>query len=128
MPAKSSACRLGLWLALYLQGSALAQPEQASMSARVVTALMPQPRSMDYGDGWLPLTGVLQIEWLGYRNSVLDEAVSRFQTYVARRTGLDLGRAGAAKLRIDCRGEDKGYLTIDARERYSLVVKGDGLC
>jgi hexosaminidase len=127
MPAKSSACRLGLWLALYLQGSALAQPEQASMSARVVTALMPQPRSMDYGDGWLPLTGVLQIEWLGYRNSVLDEAVSRFQTYVARRTGLDLGRAGAAKLRIDCRGEDKGYLTIDARERYSLAVKGDAV-
>ena len=87
MPAKSSACGLGLWRALCLQGPALAQPEQASTSARVVTALMPQPRSVDYGDGWLFLTGVLQIEWLGYRNSVLEEAVSRFQTYVARRTG-----------------------------------------
>jgi hypothetical protein len=26
-------------------------------------------------------------------------------------------------IRIDCRGEDKGYLTLDARERYSLAVK-----
>jgi N-acetyl-beta-hexosaminidase len=34
-----------------------------------------------------------------------------------------IGRASAAQLRIDCREEDKGYLTIDAREHYSLVVK-----
>jgi hexosaminidase len=63
----------------------------------------------------------------GYRSSVLDRAVSRFQKDVARRTGLDVSGASAAQLRIDCRGEDKGYLTVDARERYSLTVKGDAV-
>jgi hexosaminidase len=67
--------------------------------------------------------GAFQVEWLGYRNPLLERAVLRFQTVVARRTGIDLGRTSAARLRIDCRGEDKGYLTIDARERYSLSVK-----
>jgi hexosaminidase len=51
----------------------------------------------------------------------------RFQNDVARRTGLDVGRASAARLRIDCRGEDKGYLTIDAREHYALAVKNDAV-
>ena len=44
---------------------------------------------------------------------MLDRAVLRFQINVAQRTGLDVGRAGAGRLRIDCRGEDKGYLTIE---------------
>src|SRR5262245_39129321 len=88
---------------------------------------MPQPRSVDYGDGWLHVQGGFQVEWLGYRNAVLDRAVLRFQHDVARRTGLDVGRASAAQLRIDCRGEDKGYLTIDARERYALAVKDDAI-
>jgi hexosaminidase len=88
---------------------------------------MPQPRSIAYGDGWLHVKGGFQVEWLGYRNSLLDRAVLRFQNDVARRTGLDVGRASTALLRIDCRGEDKGYLTIDAREGYSLAVNDDAL-
>jgi hypothetical protein len=91
--------------------------------AAAITALMPQPRSIDYGDGWLPVKGGFQVEWLGYRNAELDRAVMRFQNDVARRTGLDVGRASAAQLRIDCRGEDKGYLTIDAREHYGWLSK-----
>ena len=59
---------------------------------------MPQPRSIDYGDGWLHVQGGFQVEWLGYRNAVLDRAVLRFQNDVARRTGLDVGRASAAQL------------------------------
>jgi hypothetical protein len=82
-----------------------------------MTALMPQPRSIDYGDGWLHVKGGFRVEWLGYRNSLLDRAVVRLQNDVARRTGLDVTRANTAPLRIDCRGEDKAYLTIDARER-----------
>ena len=93
------------------------------MSPATSTALLPQPRSVHYGDGWLPVTGSFQVEWLGYRNAMLDRAVSRFQADVARRTGIDPGRTSAARLRVDCRGEDKCYLTIDARERYSLSVK-----
>ena len=93
------------------------------MSLATTTALLPLPRSVEYGDGWLPVKGAFQVEWLGYRNPLLERAVLRFQTVVARRTGIDLGRTSAARLRIDCRGEDKGYLTIDARERYSLSVK-----
>src|SRR5215510_1455800 len=90
-----------------------------------VMTLMPQPHSIAYGDGWLHVKGGFQVDWLGYRNSVLDRAVLRFQNDVARRTGLDVGRASAAQLRIDCRGEDNGYLTIDAREQYSLAVRDD---
>jgi hypothetical protein len=86
---------------------------------------MPQPCSIDYGDGWIPVKGSFQVEWLDYRNIVLDRAVSRFQNDVARRTGLDVGRSSTAQLRIDCRGDDKGYLKIDAREHYSLIVKDD---
>ena len=123
-------------LAVCPQKPTLTQSDEVQASAHAstpatahaaVTALMPQPRSVDHGDGWLPVKGGFQVEWLGYRNSVLDRAMSRFQNGVARRTGLDLRRAGAAQLRIDCRDEDKGYLTIDARERYSLAVKDDAV-
>jgi hexosaminidase len=92
-----------------------------------VAALMPQPRSTKYGDGWLQVTGGLQVEWPGYHNPVLGRAALRFQNDVARRTGLDVSHPSAAPLLIDCWGEDKGYLTIDAREPYSLIVKDDGI-
>lgn len=71
--------------------------------------------------------GGFQVTWEAYRNPVLDRAVSRFQNDVARRTALDVGRSGPAQLRIDCRSEDKGYLTIDAKEHYSLTVKEDSV-
>jgi hypothetical protein len=45
--------------------------------------------------------GGFRVEWLGVGNSVLDRAVSRFQNDVAQRTGLDVGRAGSAQLRIE---------------------------
>lgn len=92
-----------------------------------VTALLPQPRSIEYGDRWLPVTGRFGVEWLGHRNSLLDRAVSRLQREVARRTGVEVSRDGDAQLRIDCRGDDEGYLTVDARERYSLAVNDDGV-
>lgn len=116
-------------LALALSGAARGQekrPAQASrppMALTTTTALLPLPRSVDYGDGWLTVKGGFRVEWSGYRSSVLDRAVLRFQGDVALRTGLDVGRPSAAALRIDCQREDKGYLTIDARERYSLAVK-----
>jgi hexosaminidase len=121
-------CSLAFLLAVALtmapSGAAQGQEKPTPpMSPAAVTALMPQPRSVDYGDGWLPVTGGFRVEWFGCRNSLLERAVSRFQNDVARRTGLDVARTGAARLRIDCRGEDTGYLTIDARERYSLAVK-----
>ena len=93
----------------------------------MVLELMPQPRCIDYGDSWLYLKGGFQVEWWGHRNSVLDGAVLRFQNYVARRTGVDVRHATAARLRIDCQGEDKGYLTINARENYSLAVKDEAV-
>jgi hexosaminidase len=125
-----------LLLAMCSQGPTLAQPDRipaltrASIPPKInatVTALMPEPRSIEYGDGWLNVTGSFQVEWLSYRNTVLDRAVWRFQNDVARRTGLDVGRVGAAQLRIDCRDEDKSYLTIDAREHYSMVVRDDAV-
>ena len=67
---------LVLCLALCSPKLTLAQTGKAA-----ITALMPQPRSINYGGGWLP-------------------AVSRFQNDVAQRTGLDVGRAGCAQLRI----------------------------
>jgi hexosaminidase len=90
-------------------------------------ALMPQPRSIAYGDGWLNVGRGFEVEWLGHRSSMLDRAALRFQNDVARRTGLDLGRAGDASLQIDCRDEDKFYLTIDARENYALAVTEDAV-
>src|SRR5262249_43983397 len=98
-------------LTIALSGAVQGQerrPAQASTPPRapaMITVLMPQPRSIDYGDGLLHVKGGLRVEWLGYRNSLLDRAVLRFQNDVARRTGLDVGRASAARLRIDCRGE-----------------------
>src|SRR6476620_4242682 len=108
-------------------GSAASAQEYSPRTNPAVTALMPQPRSITYGDDWLNVVGGFQVEWLGYRPSVLDRAMSRFQNDVARRTGLDVGRASVAPFRIDCRGEDKGYLTIDAREGYSLAVKDNAV-
>jgi hexosaminidase len=94
----------------------------ASMPAKAhaaVAPLMPQPGSLDYGDGWLHGKAGFSVEWLGYHNSMLDRAVLRFQNDLARRTNVDFGDPGAVQLRINCRGED------DARERYSLTVKDD---
>ena len=125
---------LALCPVVHPQGPTLGQsdkaqsPAQASTPPRghaALTALMPQPRSVDDGDGLLHVKGGFQVRWLGYRNSMLDRAVLRFQNDIARRTGPDVGRASPAELRIDCRGDDKGYLTVDAREHYSLTVTGD---
>ncbi len=88
-------------------------------------ALLPQPRSIRQGHGLLRVTGAFGVDWLGHRSAMLDRVVSRFQHGVARRTGLDPVRAGTAQLRIDCRGDTKGYLTIEASERYSLAIKDD---
>lgn len=75
---------------------------------------MPQPHAHQYGDGWLPVKGSFQVTWVAYRNPVLDWAVSRFQADVARLTVFDVGRTGPAQLQVNCRGEDKGWLTINA--------------
>src|SRR5262245_24980726 len=104
------------------QARSPAAPMQGT-TRETATALMPQPRSIDPGNGWLHVKGGFQVEWLDHRSPLLDRAVLRFQSDVARRTGLDVGRASTARLRIDCRGEDRGYLTLDARERYSLAVE-----
>jgi hexosaminidase len=137
MAGKFSVFMLAWWLAVCAQGGPTrAQSDKAQAPApasppprahAAVTALMPQPRSMAYGDVWLHVQGGFQVAWPGYRNAVLDRAVLRLQHDVARRTGLDVGRASAAPLRIDCRGDDEGSLTIAARERYSLVVKDDAV-
>jgi hexosaminidase len=116
-----------MFIGAHGQEKAADQASRVPMTLATVTALLPQPQCVDYGDGWLPLKGSFQVEWLGYRNSMLDRAVLRFQTDVTRRTGVDGGRTSAAPLRIYCRGEDRGYLSIDARERYSLTVKGDAV-
>src|SRR5215831_1374798 len=92
MSGKFSVCTLALWLAVCSQGGPTrAQSDKAQAPASTpprahaaVTALMPQPRSIDYGDGWLHVQGGFQVEWLGYRNAVLDRAVLRFQNDVAR--------------------------------------------
>jgi hexosaminidase len=127
---------VALFLAVCSQGPTLAQsgktqaPARASTPAKenaAGTALMPLPRSVAYGDNWLPVKGSFQVEWLGYRNAMLERAVLRFQNDVARRTGLDAGRAGDVPLRIDCRDDDKGTLTIDAREHYLLAVRDNAV-
>jgi hypothetical protein len=136
MSGKFAVLTLASWLVLCSQGPTLAQSDKTQAPAQAstppgahaaVTALIPQPRSIHYGDSWLYVKGGFRVDWLGYPNSMLDRAVLRFQNDVARRTGLDVGRASAAQLRIECRGEDKGYLTNDARERYSLAVKDDAV-
>jgi len=68
---------------------------------------MPQPRSINYGDRWLPVTGGFKVEWVGFRRPVLARAALWCWNDVARRTGLDVGHA-IVPLRIDCRGEDVG--------------------
>src|SRR4029434_6186681 len=94
---------LALWRAVCSQaGPTRAQSDKAQAQASTpprapaaLTALMPQPRSIDYGDGWLHVKGGFRVEWLGYRNSVLDRAVLRFQNDVARRTGLEVSAPSA---------------------------------
>lgn len=97
---------------------------QASPAAHAaVTALMPQPRSIAYRDGWLQVAGGFRIGWSGYHDSMLDRAVLPFRDHVTRCTGQDLSESNAAQHRIDCQSEVTGYLTLDVRERYSLAIK-----
>jgi hypothetical protein len=56
---------LVLCLALCSPKLTLAQTGKAA-----ITALMPQPRSINYGGGWLPVKGGFRVEWLGVGNSV----------------------------------------------------------
>jgi hypothetical protein len=49
---------LVLCLALCLPKLTLAQTGKAA-----ITALMPQPGSINYGGGWLPVKGGFRVEW-----------------------------------------------------------------
>ena len=66
-------------LALAGPPSALAQEASADARAPGIQqqmtdderfSLLPQPRSIHDSDGWLPVKGGFQVEWLGYRNTV----------------------------------------------------------
>ena len=107
--------------------NSIAPAPTSRMAHAAITALMPQPRSIDYREGWLNVTGSFQIQWLGYRNSMLERAVLRFQNDTSRRTGLDGSRASAIQLQIHCLDENNGYPTLDVRERYSLAVHDNGV-
>src|SRR5262245_51016368 len=109
------AIALTLALSSTAHGQALTS-NTSDTKAAAITALMPLPQNVNYNDGRLSVTGRFRIEWVGHRNPILERAVLRFQNDVARRTGLDFGRTTGASLRINCRNEDKGYLSLDARE------------
>ncbi len=96
------------------------------MTPAPLPALLPRPRSVEPGDGWLRVPAGFRFAWSGHRDAVLDRAVERFHRDVARLTGGEAARPDGAELRIDCRGADRAWLTLDASERYSLTVATNG--
>lgn len=97
----------------------LATPGLASPADPV---LLPLPQSYVRGTGELALGGPLRVEWSGYRDSWLNQAVGR------NLTG-PLGGSGspAAALRISCKGRDPHFLGVDASEAYTLRIEASGI-
>jgi hexosaminidase len=96
-------------------------------TAAALPPLLPWPRRVAAGSGSLPASGTFAVEWLAHRDAWIERAVARCEQDVARRVHGSGTGAAPLRLQIDCRGDDSGALTIDAREQYTLQIAADAV-
>ncbi len=90
------------------------------------------PASVHFEAGSLRLSHRMRIDWLGYKDSLLERAVDRFVENLRRRTGLEIVRDNSideppVAISIDCAAADPDYLSNKEKESYSLKVSDGGV-
>ncbi len=95
-----------------------------------LAAQMPVPSSMQPGAGSLAVTQTFSVAFEGYRETRLDDAVSRMVHRLERKTGLIIGTARAATpagatLMIHCGRASKPVQSVTEDESYALTVTSD---
>lgn len=88
-------------------------------------ALMPLPRTITFGAGFLPLPGMLTPDWSGCRSAELPGALARLYSDIARLTGTPSDPEKPVRLAIHC--ETSGAVAHDRHEAYKLTVAEDGV-
>lgn len=109
-----------------LLGSVLAAALLTAGAALADPALAPWPRTVQVSDSTIPASGPFQVEWDGYRDAFLEDAVRRFAKDVEARTGLS-GASPGARLHIAVEAADPGLTGLRPREDYRLAVTDDGV-
>ncbi|KXV66258.1 beta-N-acetylhexosaminidase [Acetobacter orleanensis] len=101
----------------------------------VVPALMPMPASVSLPAGALPLSGGVTVQWEQQPSPLLARAAERFTKRInalagrvlpQQPDGNQVGQTASIPVHIQV-GEDRGALTVHAKESYSLQVNASGV-
>jgi len=120
LPRRAMSC--GVALAALSLGLADARQAQA---AALIPVFMPQPAQMALNGQSLALTGLPRIVWSQPPSPLLKRALARFEARL-RQAGVSPRRGAGPVLTIRT-GRDPNYLTLDAKESYSLDVSSRGI-
>src|SRR5579859_2747535 len=90
--------------------------------------LMPMPASVQAGTGQLPITASFSVAVTGAHDASLDSEIQRFQTQLARQTGIPLhAKPGtAATLQIHADHGREAVQKLGEDESYELTVADSG--
>jgi hexosaminidase len=89
--------------------------------------LMPMPANVQPGQGQLPITADFSVTVTGSHDAALDREVQRFQTVLARQTGIFIRpKVGGAGLTIHADHGREAVQKLGEDESYELTVTSSG--
>lgn len=110
------------------QADKIVSDESISRKGSAAFDLMPRPAKVEARAETLPVGGGVKISFEGFRDPLLERAGHRFLSNLQKRTGLiDDSSLPAASLRIECKENDPGFGSLEAKEGYSLSVDKSGI-
>jgi hexosaminidase len=114
-----SSRRLNRLASFLVPGAMLASPALAD------PALMPLPSHAVFSSATLPISGRFAVRQSGCPVPLLDHAIDRFESGIARRTALAQPDAKSVMLTITCASADP--TSSGSLESYRLVIDGQGI-
>jgi len=89
--------------------------------------LMPMPAGVQAGQGQLAITADFSVSVTGSRDAALDREVQRFQTQLARQTGIFIRpKAGNATLTVHADHAREAIQKLGEDESYELTISSSG--
>ena len=88
--------------------------------------LMPMPASIQEGQGQLAITADFSVSVAGSHDAALDREVQRFQTQLARKTGIPIRPKSGATLTIHADHAREAIQKLGEDESYELTVSSSG--
>ncbi|HWB86489.1 MAG TPA: family 20 glycosylhydrolase [Bryobacteraceae bacterium] len=83
---------------------------------------MPEPVKVVQQPGYLAIDSGFHAAIGGYSDARLQAALARFESQIARQTGLPISPSGDAKLQVTCQEGGSEYPTLGEDESYQLDV------